>query len=226
MGVWADLPYELAIHVLEALSSRSSPQGDLIASSKARKDLLSCTCVSRQFHTIARPLLFRNVHLESAFPHRKQGIYQFFPAIHRFASAIILEPHLGKYVRRLFVDSLGDYYRDFDVYLSRWNQSIDEEEVQNMLSGYITGQPDLAIILDALPGLGLSNGLVMHGRSDGIFVVLLHLLPNLQVLDIESYSGIACIACSCFGGFGGRIPAALLSISELSLVPDEGPYEN
>ncbi|KAF8309988.1 hypothetical protein DL93DRAFT_2084931 [Clavulina sp. PMI_390] len=69
--------------------------------------------------------------------------------------------------------------------------------------------------------MGLSNSLVLHGRSDGVFIVLLHLLPKLRLLDIRTKVDLAYIAYASFGGFGGGIPASLQSISELSLVPED-----
>ncbi|KAF8314554.1 hypothetical protein DL93DRAFT_2228003 [Clavulina sp. PMI_390] len=92
-----------------------------------------------------------------------------------------------------------------------------------MLSTDDIARPELSIILNALPTLGLSNGLMLHGLSDGVFIILLHLLPKLQVLDIEAMSDLSHIACSCFGPIGGIVPIALQSISELSLYGSLSP---
>ncbi|KAF8309986.1 hypothetical protein DL93DRAFT_2230554 [Clavulina sp. PMI_390] len=222
MGAWADLPNELATHVMEAVYRQPSRYEEWAPSYQATKDILSCTYVSHQFHAIAKPFLFRGVRLRIPYKRKKAEKYDFFPSLCRFTRAIVLEPHLGRYVHNLSVDSLGTTYGDFNSMVSKLNGSFDEQEVQAALSGEDTARPDLYSILKALLGLGLNNGIVLHGRSDGIFIVLLHLLPKLRLLHIGAESDLACLAYSCFGGFGGRVPAALQSISELSLCPKDG----
>ncbi|KAF8308452.1 hypothetical protein DL93DRAFT_1885939 [Clavulina sp. PMI_390] len=117
----------------------------------------------------------------------------------------------------LSVSPIGCEYDDFADTLDTWNESLDEKDIQESLSQDDPTRPDLTIILSALQGLGLGNGLVPRGRKDGVFIVLLYLLPKLHVLNIEAEPSLRCIAYACFGAFGGKIPSSLQSIVTLEI---------
>ncbi|KAF8309983.1 hypothetical protein DL93DRAFT_1679514 [Clavulina sp. PMI_390] len=229
MGTWADLPTELVIQVLEEiyppetfLNDSIFPDGDYIA----QEDLLNCNCVSRQFQAIIEPILYRDVHLMAFFDDLEREDAMSYSSIRQFTRTIVLRPQLGKHVRRLFVPSVGHEWDEFKATLASWKKSISEAKVKKALSRDEKGQSDLSIILAALKPLGLKNGLVLNGGVDGMFITLLHLLPKLQSLYIEASAPLNFVAHSCFGAFGGQIPASLRSIVELSVYIEEDPYSD
>ncbi|KAF8308454.1 hypothetical protein DL93DRAFT_2169979 [Clavulina sp. PMI_390] len=219
MGKWADLPAELATQVLRDLSvDQNIPRGSRLEFTapniSAQQDLLSCTYVSHQFYSIVTPLLYRNVYLQDYFLDYRRTIH-LSPRIHQFTRALVVNPDFGRHVRRLSVPSLGCGFHDFTAALDLWNQSVDLDDLDHTCLEYEVDLPDLTLILDALQEMGLSSGLVLHGRQDGIFITLLHLLPKLQSLYIEG-GDLDLVAYSCFGVFGG-IPVSLQSIVDLSI---------
>ncbi|KAF8309976.1 hypothetical protein DL93DRAFT_2084920 [Clavulina sp. PMI_390] len=139
------------------------------------------------------------------------------PSILRFTRSVILNPNLGNHVRKLSVSPVGCEYDDFAATLDAWNESDHDNDIEDTLSKDDLTFPDVTVILSALPALGLSNGLVLQGRKDGIFIVLLYLLPKLHVLNIEAEPSLRCIAYACFGAYGGRIPDSLQSIVTLEI---------
>ncbi|KAF8313279.1 hypothetical protein DL93DRAFT_2081370 [Clavulina sp. PMI_390] len=227
MGTWSDLPTELALQVIKELSV---PDGRGAARSPSHTtNLLSCTQVSHNFRAIADMVLYRDVRLilldwSLIYPMHKATIS--YRQILCFTRAILLRPPLGKHVRQLFVSSLGVEWDEFESTLASWNEAVSEGEVEELLSDCPDDGPDLSIILKALEPLGLKTGLVRHGGADGLFITLLQLLPKLQSLSVEAKGPLNFIAYSCFGAFGGKIPAALQSIVELSISVDPvGDYD-
>ncbi|KAF8309977.1 hypothetical protein DL93DRAFT_2084921, partial [Clavulina sp. PMI_390] len=146
------------------------------------------------------------------------------PRLLQFTRVVINNPSFGKHVRRFSTSSLGCEYKDFAAALDLWNTSFDEKEVEDAISHRGASRSDLVTIFETLPGLGLRNGLLLHGGNDGVFIVLLHLLPKLRTLEIEvEEPSIRRIAYACFGVFGGRVPISLQSIVELSISSEGDP---
>ncbi|KAF8308455.1 hypothetical protein DL93DRAFT_1679106 [Clavulina sp. PMI_390] len=229
MGVWADLPSELAIQVLQNLvPSQKLPEESAgshpLPNPSLQRELLTCTYVSHQFRAIVTPFLYRDVHLQAAPLREVPGVMTSSPTLHRFACAIILNPHLGKYVRRLSATSLGCVCTDYTMIFESWNKSFSDEEVIQSISTEYVARHDLSTILAAMQDLGLNNGLLFHGGADGIFIVLLHLLPNLESLCVKSGAPLAFIAYSCFSAVERGIPIALQSIVELEVLVKHDEY--
>ncbi|KAF8320364.1 hypothetical protein DL93DRAFT_1835718 [Clavulina sp. PMI_390] len=230
MGVWADLPAEIAILVLRALESTADEKEaaeklDGATRFRVNQDLVNCTYVSRQFRAIVESLLYRDIWLpgNEKITEERPFLYRLF----KLTRAIVMRPMLGKYVHKLSIPSMGhnltyDYW-DVDAIISKSNTNYgDLDEINESLfelGGAATG--DLEHILKALPARGLRNGLIVRGGPCGVLIALFHFLPRLQSLTIDVGEQLEFIALSCFGAFVGGIPAGLTSVSELLVFHEE-----
>ncbi|KAF8308432.1 hypothetical protein DL93DRAFT_2086921 [Clavulina sp. PMI_390] len=221
MAVWANLPSELATSVLYELDPTRYKTTYELWSARNRVDqnLLNCTYVSRQFRAIIEPLLYRKVHLPVAWKAGEDQIS--FRNVQQFTRTLVLRPELGKHVRELDIPCLdADYDENDDIstFVQECNTPYEEDEVDESLSAMSEpARGDLQQILPALARLGINNGLLLRGGGNGLLLVLLHLLPKLQKLELIARSELEFIAYSCFAAFVGGIPAGLSSISELTL---------
>ncbi|KAF8302589.1 hypothetical protein DL93DRAFT_2173178 [Clavulina sp. PMI_390] len=221
MGVWADLPTELAIQVLRQLDPNRAELTDAStadARNRVNQDLLTCTYVSHQFRAIIDPFLYCDVHFPA--PRNQEQVDDTFRNVRQFTRALILRPELAKYVRELDITSLdaSDDEIDIKTFIAECNNNYGSEEVNDFLSRIGEGEcNNVQNILQGLAHLGLTNGLIIRGGTNGIFIILLHLLPRLKKLSITAGAGIMCVAYSCFAAFIGGVPCGLRSVSKLSL---------
>ncbi|KAF8310035.1 hypothetical protein DL93DRAFT_2099707 [Clavulina sp. PMI_390] len=219
MGVWADLSAELAISVFQEVSRSqglSSHSGNDIRDVQARRDLLCCVQVSRQFRALVEPFLYRDVQI-----HDHSGDWERASAHLCFFSRTIMEkPVLGRHVRTLSVPLQSGWLDEAASQLAivECNKTYDHTEISEFLA--LSGESkreDLQAIIDAIPSLGLLNGFIVKGGPSGIFIALLHLLPRLKILYIQALAHLHHVARSCSEDFVGGVPAGLKSIIELSV---------
>ncbi|KAF8309991.1 hypothetical protein DL93DRAFT_2099672 [Clavulina sp. PMI_390] len=230
MAVWADLPSELATNVLHELDPvrYKTAQELWVAKVLHRVDqtLLSCTYVSHQFRAIIEPLLYRQLVLSAA---RDETDGQYTSRnLQQFTRALVLRPELANHVRELDISSLDGVYgknRDIAALVTQCNISYDEERVHDAFSAASkAARDDLLDISSALAGLGLSNGILLHGGGNGVLIVLLHLLPRLQKLEITARSQLEFVARSSLAAFTGGIPLGLKLCSKLMINYDDTMY--
>ncbi|KAF8302585.1 hypothetical protein DL93DRAFT_2173174 [Clavulina sp. PMI_390] len=214
MAIWADLPTELAINVIQELYNFHSSAEFW----HVDKNLLSCTYVSRQFRSLVEPFLYRDICLiDPDFWGAKQARDPFRP-LQQLTRTFILRPDLAQYVRVLQASSSDDDYEDYDTFMLRCNFAYDKDRTDKYLSAASEAvRGDIQHILPALDSLGLKNGLVLRGGTNGIMLVLLHLLPRLETLEMTCGSEVELFSCSCFGVFSGRIPPGLNSVSDFTV---------
>ncbi|KAF8302586.1 hypothetical protein DL93DRAFT_493798 [Clavulina sp. PMI_390] len=222
MAIWANLPPELATHILRELEpSRKTPDERRAARMHSRvdQDLLSCTYVSHQFRAIIEPLLYCSIDLPVLWD-SKQG-HDPFQTRRQFTRALALRPELGNYVYDLNITSLDNGYQskgDTKDFIAACNTVYDEDQVEELLTvASEVASSDLRSILLALKPLGLNNGLVLQGGTNGLLIILFHLLPKLRTLGITAWSEPEFVAHSYFGAFTGGVPAGLKSVSWVSL---------
>ncbi|KAF8307538.1 hypothetical protein DL93DRAFT_2232167 [Clavulina sp. PMI_390] len=231
MAVWANLPPELTTQVLHELEpSRTKTPDELRLAKRLNRvdqDLLSCTYVSHQFRAIVEPLLYRKVHIPVLW-NTKQGKDP-FRSLRQFTRALVLRPELVNHVREIDTESLDAEYDDegnnIGAFIMNCNVVYEKEQVDEYLSATSeAARGDLEHILPAVGNMGLDNGLLIHGGTNGLLIILFHLLSKLQKLEITARSELEFIARSCFGVFHGGVPTGLKSVSEVLLSYEDTEY--
>ncbi|KAF8310036.1 hypothetical protein DL93DRAFT_1684009 [Clavulina sp. PMI_390] len=226
MGVWSDLPAEIATEVLNhlAASRAGAPASQAhlrVRRKRVEQGLLSCSYVSHQFHTIIEPYLYCNIWLDGGLRLSPEGvIFQSWNNLYQLTRAIVQRPELGIHVRNLSVATSGFDYKNIRSAVALQNSMYGETDVEKIvetLSHTESGREDLRTILSALPSVGLRNGIIVHGGINGVIIVLLHLLLRLRGVEFRATYELEYIAYSCFGTLACGIPAGLKSISKLSL---------
>ncbi|KAF8309990.1 hypothetical protein DL93DRAFT_1679760 [Clavulina sp. PMI_390] len=228
MAVWADLPPELAISILQELDPTQYAEPDEPWFEKVRdrvdQPLLSYSHVSHQFRTIIDTLLYHRVRIPAW---RNEWNDQYSSrTLQQFTRAIVLRPQLAKHVRELYIPGLEfECYEDEeDIYTFANDCSTiyEKDEVDESLSSMSEAAcGDLKQILPALASLGLPNGFVLRGGGNGLLLVLLHLLPNLRKLAIAARTELELIAYSSLATFAGGVPAGLNSVTDITLEYDD-----
>ncbi|KAF8310034.1 hypothetical protein DL93DRAFT_1684108 [Clavulina sp. PMI_390] len=218
MAAWADLPAEIAITILQEVSRRPCyPHLILPYILEAQKHTRSCVRVSRQFRGITEPLLYHEIYIPAP---KRDGSHALLN-LSRFVRAIVQKPALGRHVRMLSVplnsggvDSTGSYRAQTVIECSTTKNHFNISS--NLARGNEPTRDNLQAILIALPDLFPDGSVIGEGPS-GILLTLLHLLPKLQKLEIRAIDHMQFIANSCSVGPGESVPAALRSITELSV---------
>lgn len=203
MGTWNDLPVELVLIIIRLLDNERD--------SHPNRDVISCTYVSHLLRDVAEPFLYREVDVE---PDSEGDLVQ----LRCLARTIASRPRLGEYVQHLDIPSLP--YGSYD---SEEIDFIIASDAMEYVIGTETNEfgEDLTILLDAATRVGLPNNLIIDGGTIGELFLLLHLLPHLQTLRMRLRNDVCLIATSALGDFAGGMPAALQSVSDLSLFYDD-----
>lgn len=214
MGAWKDLPDELAIMVLHWLD-RMQPK-EWWNSPRVNQDILRCSYVSRQFHDIVEPILYREVKLRVEALEDEVS----FSQLRNLARTIASRPRLGDLVQKLDAYGLvvSDEPSDAEDVVNLCNTVLTPEDLKGVLENTADNDHQTKkILLDVTTRLGLSNGLALQGDSIGEFILLLHLLPRLQELQMEMGDDMAIVALASLRVFSGSVPAGLQSLSKLSI---------
>lgn len=214
MGAWNNLPNELASTILHYLDKRIGWPTD---HHQSNKDIVHCTTVSHQFRTIVEPMLYREVHLSAEWqddddPHRQ---------LRQFTRTITSRPELGLLVKHLHGSDLNgedDDSHELEEFSELCSGTVGVNEIGELLETMNNeARSDIQFLLMHVERKGLPNGLLLHGGTHGLLILLLHQLEALQTLSLETRNTLPVAAFASLGYFIGGIPTGLRSLKQASV---------
>lgn len=211
MARWQDLSAELMIK---------------IASLAQHNDILSLASTCYHLHLILDPTVYHSITLTVA--HKPRGRYRLAKerAFRQLVRSIILRPVIGTYVRSLnliFIPNSNPLHEDL-VSPRDFNQSVLPKTLWQKYGWELTmdDKNDLKILLQACKVKDVASGLLAFANSWGELVLLLHYLPRLRDLFMDTNAFLCIVGFAALGKLNGGIPAGLQSLQ--SLVVTNGAY--
>lgn len=189
-----------------------------IAGLTRRKDILHLASTCHQLHQILDSQLFRSIDI-TVGPQPKCKEHSFRRLVH----SVVSRPIIGTYVRTMnliFNPNCGPFHEDELYPLSRdMNLSVPVKTLWELYgwSPSKEERKEMQVLLKACKQKNMASGLLAVGRSWGELILLLHYLPGLRDLHMNTNSFVSIVGFAALGKLKGGVPAGLGSLQSLTL---------
>lgn len=224
-----DVPVEVILHVIEILSRKA----------RGPRSLRSLCLVSHGLKELAQPFLYHDATVECS-PHILSFLYGSKDSrkdkqrrLRQFLRTIILRPELGTHVRDLVLVGAGGRASEYSlteeissISLHVAHKDAEEREDPGLPDKerhpklYRQAHRDLVEISGAAAKAGLPSGFVYLPGSNGLIILLLHFLPNLNFLALHANNTVETIACASLDCLPGGVPSGLRSVRDIRMMCD------
>lgn len=151
---------------------------------------LACNLVSHQFHCIVEPWIYRDITLRSPFDEEigsADDTYDTYLRLRLLTRTLAARPDLASLVSHLYMSYLGETHGDCET-PTDISEAAPVQDVDDSLNGVNdpTIREDYRSTLFHSSNFPIPTRLLISGDVAGLFLTLLHHLPNLKHLTIKA----------------------------------------
>lgn len=179
--------------------------------------MVNASLVCRRFHDILEPEIYKDVRAPSSdLPDcciDEAGTK--YKTLRLFTRTIIARPELGRLVRSVSICVLADD----EITECRSLRRLCSSKAKQCKAPHLH-EASQHVLASAAARIGLPGDLFDHGVP-GLIVLLLHFVPKMHTLFMDSYEDVDIMLSAALGHLGSGVPAGMQSIHNFDMYLDE-----